>query len=466
MKKKLQHRGIILALLSLAFAINMQAQTWTAPTITGSTLTTSTQYYAYNVGANGFLAYGGQWNRQAVVAASGFKVTANSSASLWQLYYEDNTKTLHPTDVNNGWTYTDGTDYNMWDIQLFDVVNNIYTIQIENTYASYNVDQYLGASATLFAANNGICNDVRYNRAKGDSYTQWKFVSQADLDLYNAKVQLDRYLTLGKNKGMDISSYITTYNAGVTGAINTAAADLLTALGRTDVTSSIINPSFETGTLQTGWTNSGSFENQTNTPLFTKDGNNYTQKYTWSGWDAGHSLTAGTITQTVSGLSSGMYELVVSAHAVQQAGGNPLHTGAFITAGSQSTEVSGGQDYTIENINVTDGTLTVGYSLVGQIACNWTGFDNFRLYYYGATTVTKLDNFVSANALSLYPNLATDGFTIQVGVKTTTVSIYSLRGSLVLSQQITGKSYINISSLQQGVYMVKADGLVGKLVKK
>ena len=71
-----------------------------------------------------------------------------------------------------------------------------------------------------------------------------------------------------------------------------------------------------------------------------------------------------------------------------------------------------------------------------------------------------------ADVLTLYPNPATDGFTINAGEKASTVTIYDLNGSLVLSQQIIGKSYINISSLQQGIYMVKANGLVGKLVKK
>jgi hypothetical protein len=36
----------------------------------------------------------------------------------------------------------------------------------------------------------------------------------------------------------------------------------------------------------------------------------------------------------------------------------------------------------------------------------------------------------------------------------------------VLTQQVTGKSYINISKLPKGVYIVKVNGLVEKLVKK
>jgi hypothetical protein len=84
---------------------------------------------------------------------------------------------------------------------------------------------------------------------------------------------------------------------------------------------------------------------------------------------------------------------------------------------------------------------------------------------FTTNTATGIDN-ATADALSFYPNPATDGFTIDAGVQTTPVSIYDLSGRLVLTQQATGKSYIDIISLQKGVYVVKANGLIGKLVKK
>jgi len=68
--------------------------------------------------------------------------------------------------------------------------------------------------------------------------------------------------------------------------------------------------------------------------------------------------------------------------------------------------------------------------------------------------------------LLIYPNPATVGFTINAGEQLTDISISDTSGRLIISQQITGKSYINITSLQKGVYVVKANGLVGKLVKK
>lgn len=408
------------------------------------------------------------------MATAGFKMTVNSSASLWQLYYENNTRTLFAADVNGGWVYTDGAANNAWDIQLFDAGNNIYTIQIANTYGGYNASQYLGASATVYAANNGKCNDVRYNTVGGDSYTQWKFVSQANLDLYQAKVLLDRYMTLGKNKGMDISSYITTYNAGVAADINTAVADLLTALSRTDVTSSILNPSFEDSF--TSWTNNGGFVTQTNTPgqVWTKAGTNYVEKFTGSGWNAGNSLTAGSITQTISGLSNGLYELVVSGHAIQQAGANPLHTGAFITAGSLSTEVGAGGDYTVSNIEVTDGTLTVGYSLVGQIGCNWTGFDNFRLYYYGTSIATAINtaNVLSKTSIHFKGNAIVTDFELAQS-SNVEISVFNVQGMLLnktIGSFNAGKnSQVVDVNLTSGVYLVRmsVDGrsVTQKIVK-
>jgi len=76
----------------------------------------------------------------------------------------------------------------------------------------------------------------------------------------------------------------------------------------------------------------------------------------------------------------------------------------------------------------------------------------------------------SNNDISVYPNPATEGFYIEPGEKTTTVSVYNLNGSMTLSKVIIGKSYINVSNLVGGLYIVKitTDGYTveRKLVKK
>ncbi|HJV77398.1 MAG TPA: fibronectin type III domain-containing protein [Paludibacter sp.] len=105
---------------------------------------------------------------------------------------------------------------------------------------------------------------------------------------------------------------------------------------------------------------------------------------------------------------------------------------------------------------------TYHYRVVGVNAGGTTnGLDQTFKTDFG----TGLDN-AEATVLSLYPNPATEGFYINVGEKTTLISISDLNGSLVLTQQATGKSYVSISLLQKGVYVVKTNGLVAKLVKK
>ena len=402
--------GLLLAILGVLSVANSSAQTWTAPTYNGSVPVSGTTYYIYNVGSKGFLNRGGYWAMQAVVSATPtanatpatiIKWTpTNTSGSIWTFQYNNGSNVSNnylfaaSTDPNSGDVYTDNSSNNTWNVVLTDAINNIYTIQAPSTFAGYMASQYLGSSATTESTNKGIANVVRFNRTSGDSYIQWKFVSQADFDLYNARVLLDRYMTYAKLRGgIDIASYITTYNAGVTADINAAAANLLTVLGRTEVTSSIANPSFETNSF-TGWTNSGSFALQSNTPGqgWVKDGTYFCEKWT----SGGGNLGTGSITQTVSGLTNGLYGIVASGHAVQQAGANPLHTGAFITAGASSAEISSGNDYNCDYAYVADGTLTIGYALQGTVACNWTGFDNFRLYYYGPVVTPVLTASVAS----------------------------------------------------------------------
>ena len=78
---------------------------------------------------------------------------------------------------------------------------------------------------------------------------------------------------------------------------------------------------------------------------------------------------------------------------------------------------------------------------------------------------TAQENVVE-NGFSIYPNPATDGFTINAGDQPAVVSVYDQSGNLLLTQQVVGKTYISISSLRPGVYVVKANGHSVKLVKK
>lgn len=390
---------IIAALCVVLFSsFRVEAQTWAAPSYKSSTPVSGTNYYLYNVGSKGFLTRGASWGAMATVAAfpngnaapsTFISWTAlNTTGSSWTFQYNNGSNVsnnyLFPASTSDGSVYTDNSTENSWTLTQTDATNNIYAIQIASTYAGYNAAQYFGSDAALETTNKGKANPARYNRAES-AYTQWKFVSPADYQLYNAKVVLDRYMRYAKAAGnINLTSYIATYNADVTADINTAATNLLTALNRTAISGT--NLSFESA-LGSEWTNTGSFARQSNTPGmgWVKDGTQYCEKYTGS---VGY-LSTGALTQNVA-VPNGLYGLVVSAHAVQQAGANPLNSGAFIFAGNKYTEVTVGQDYFVDSISVTNGTLPVGFALQGNVQVNWLGFDNFRIYKYATYTTPAL----------------------------------------------------------------------------
>ena len=259
---------------------------------------------------------------------------------------------------------------------------------------------------------------VRYNTPTGDDYTKWFFVSQADYDLYLAKQKLSRYMTYADMIGIVLTDYISTYESDVTADILAAADELLDELNPINVSHYITNPSFESNL--DGWTNNG-FKIQNSGALDPyKDGTNFCEQWT----DHGSNLGVISITQALTGLPNGIYGLVLAAHAYQEAGSNPRHTNAFVTAGSSSTEVSVRKDYFVDFIEVTDGTLTIGYKTEGQVACNWTAFDNYRLYLYHTTSSDFVHLDVSESSLL---------FNDENEVKTFKVTGFNLTENVTLS---------------------------------
>ena len=105
---------------------------------------------------------------------------------------------------------------------------------------------------------------------------------------------------------------------------------------------------------------------------------------------------------------------------------------------------------------------TYHYRIVGVNAAGTTnGLDQT----FTTSLNTALDNTME-NGFAIYPNPATDGFTINAGDQPTLVFIYDLSGSLLLTQLANGKTYIPVGLLNPGVYVVKANERRIKLVKK
>lgn len=68
--------------------------------------------------------------------------------------------------------------------------------------------------------------------------------------------------------------------------------------------------------------------------------------------------------------------------------------------------------------------------------------------------------------LQLYPNPSTDYIRIKSEAKSLDVKIYSLEGKLVVSGTYKSDEDINVSKLNAGVYLVQANGVTIKFIKK
>lgn len=139
----------------------------------------------------------------------------------------------------------------------------------------------------------------------------------------------------------------------------------------TNVTSRVINPSFESGIID-GWTNSG-MAVQTNTEAAaSKTGWNYAERWV----KAPDALPDSYIEQVITGLPDGEYELSAMCHAELQ-GESVAVAGVYLYAGDQKVEVSGTKRYKV-NVAVTNGKLTIGFRCENTNA-NWITVDHFQL---------------------------------------------------------------------------------------
>lgn len=443
MKKELQkRRGIFLALVGFLCVISVNAQTWTAPIPEGSVIATGSQYYVYSVGAKAFLDRGGEWDAQAIVTQPvGAIITTVENGLFWNLEYENNIAKCLKIDPL-GWTYTDGDATHMWDVQLTDAGNNIYSIQVASTNANYVAGQFLGTSSVLYNSNKeGAVYDVRYDRTPSD-HTKWMFVTADAVAKYNAKVQLDKYMNIAQLVGssVDLTSYISTYNTGTTADITTAVSNLKAALTVTDQTTTITNPSFVSSPA-TGWAGSTT--------------------YGWSNSVAEFwHKNPFNLYQTVSGLLPGVYVLkaqgfqrpvgLTTANRTSYTNGSDILSAklyatasgvtTFIPLKSIYSETTCPEGTTVDALFfpnstanakaafdlalyenelgyvIVDGTgsLTLGVSGVYQSGKtgDWQVFDNFRLEYYGALVIPSLTASKSQFAFNGNDNYLSDSLTV------------------------------------------------------
>ncbi|MBO4316630.1 MAG: hypothetical protein J5867_11835, partial [Prevotella sp.] len=140
-----------------------------------------------------------------------------------------------------------------------------------------------------------------------------------------------------------------------------------------NMTSSIENPSFETGDL-TGWT-ATSMGTQANDVFSIKQGTWYVEKWTGRGGAVGDAR----LSQKLMDMPAGRYRLKASAQNIQENTPQATQTGAWIFAGSHTEPVMVRANYTLEFVQVSD-VLEIGFVANGATG-NWIAVDNFQLEY-------------------------------------------------------------------------------------
>jgi hypothetical protein len=123
-----------------------------------------------------------------------------------------------------------------------------------------------------------------------------------------------------------------------------------------------------------------------------------------------------------------------------------------------------GDNYSVDGTTITpdagfSGTLTVSVSVSdGELISN-----SMDMIITVSSSVTGLSE-QSITVISVYPNPATT--TLNVTGSTGIAYLYNLTGKLILSQDLSQSTSINISGLSKGIYLLSVDGESMKVVKE
>lgn len=150
--------------------------------------------------------------------------------------------------------------------------------------------------------------------------------------------------------------------------------DVASVSSPTDVTYAITNSGFEYRNAA-GWTVTDMAYQDNN--WGNKAGIGFMERWQW---DAGLGSNK-QVTQTLTGLENGLYEVSVYAHNINQRNGDAASTGMFLYANTDRTEIGAYGQYKVRT-TVENGTLEIKVALENCTG-NWVAFDRFGLLFYG-----------------------------------------------------------------------------------
>lgn len=226
-------------------------------------------YYLYNVGARQFFCGANDWNTRASVAAKGYKVKLIDSLGDGTYELTDSVETqstwkstFSTADGGAIWVDNSTETYRFW----------TFTKAADGDYRISN--EVMPGKVLGW---NGNVGDTRlYFIDDNTDGARWQFVSQEAHDAYQQAwaamkeqfekaAELKTYLDQAVANGLDVSAWQAVYLneaatvaelevalTGVQAAINSAAAGSASVSNPSDMTASIINPTFENASYD-GW---------------------------------------------------------------------------------------------------------------------------------------------------------------------------------------------------------------------
>ena len=428
-------------LLALFTVSAVSAQSWTAPSYTVPTGTPpdngTTEFYLYNVETGMFLTMGTTWGTHAALTdnvSSALRFVYNDLQFIGTNYSVNGHNVLFIAGIPNVYVDYNPTNtsqrLNYTYFTIEETVDGYFHIVIsEDNDWYYQMPGYcLGWSASNVDVDqngNSLGTNVgifTLDPSDADNAIVWACITTddlADIDLYNARVELYELLNEAYSKGVSTSSASVVYNNSNSTIyeIRSASDDLRSAINASDLinatpsnpadaTRFITNPDFSN--YANGWSlycpNAANYGYQSSSYY---NGSSSVTRFIEAWIPSGQYLGVSDISQTIYGLPSGKYVLEADVIATDQSGQNSPVSGVDMYADSElayALPVSTGngqpEHFTLAFMN-QGSPLTIGLRTAADCTANWIGFDNVRLTYYGSLSCGTTGISVSPTQLNM-----------------------------------------------------------------
>ena len=370
-------------------------------------------YYVYNIEAGQFLNQGNAWGTQASLDTEGllWTVSSGASTSLYRLNRSGETNYLYAPGVND--LYVDGASNHDF-AMVQDAETGLTSISV-NPSGSYGTSAY-GISYIGWTGEADVTTVIPVLKDTDHSKPglQWRLMTATEYSTYktiisnalSARQAMWPLIQSARLTDFDLSSALAIYQdpASTATQINNARATLLTNFREyltsnasqsnpIDASYFITNPGCGSSTFS-GWTAVNDWGSNT---AYYRNGDAVLQgrfMEAWvNGWN-GETLADRSLTQQLSGLPEGKYQLSLDIIATNQNTREDV-TGVNLTLGTATAPCSTTEDnpstFTPPTFIVgSNGQAAIGLVITSTNA-SWVAFDNFRLFYLGPIKLGDVD---------------------------------------------------------------------------